>query len=120
MADWLASLAKLKREVPDDVLVLPSHNECFKGLHLRIDSLVRGQERALVRLRRALVEGKRAVDVFGSLFGRAIGEADVPLLGMATGESIACLNHLIQRGEVVCEDDAQGVAWYRMRAAALS
>ena len=52
MADWLASLAKLKREVPDDVLVLPAHNECFRGLHARIDALARGQERALERLRR--------------------------------------------------------------------
>ena len=26
MADWLASLAKLKRQVPADVLVLPAHN----------------------------------------------------------------------------------------------
>lgn len=37
MREWLESLAKLKREVPDDVLVLPSHNECFRGLHARLD-----------------------------------------------------------------------------------
>src|SRR6185295_16769246 len=36
MADWYASLAKLRREIPDDVLVLPSHNECFRGLHARL------------------------------------------------------------------------------------
>lgn len=28
MAEWLASLAKLKRQVPGDVLVLPAHQEC--------------------------------------------------------------------------------------------
>jgi hypothetical protein len=27
LGDWLASLARLRREVPDDVLVLPAHNE---------------------------------------------------------------------------------------------
>jgi hypothetical protein len=32
-----------------------------------------------------------------------------------TGESLACLNHLVQRTEVARELDAQGVAWYRMR-----
>ncbi len=115
MADWLASLAKLKREIPDDVLVLPSHNECFRGLHARVDHLERGQDRALERLRRTLDEPKRAIDVFGALFARGIGEADTSLLGMATGESLACLNHLWHRGEVTRELDAQGVAWYRSK-----
>jgi glyoxylase-like metal-dependent hydrolase (beta-lactamase superfamily II) len=112
MADWLASLAKLKREVPDDVLVLPAHNECFRGLHARLDWLARGQEVSLQRLRRTLAEPRRAVDVFPALFARSISESDVPLLGMATGESLACLNHLMHRGEVQREIDAEGVAWY--------
>ena len=114
MADWLASLAKLKREVPDDVLVLPAHNECFRGLHARIDSLARGQAVALDRLRRALASPQRAVDVFTALFARPIGEADVPLLGMATGESIACLNYLLHRNEVRREVDSDGRAWYQL------
>lgn len=114
MADWLASLDKLKREVPDDVLVLPAHNECFRGLHARIDSLVRGQTRALDRLRRTLAEPRRAVDVFGALFARSISEADVHLLSMATGESLACLNYLLHRGDAVRTRDEHGVDWYRM------
>lgn len=118
MADWLASLAKLKREVPDDVLVLPSHNECFRGLHARIDRLQHGQERSLDRLRNALKTPKRAVDVFTSLFARSIAESDVPLLGMATGESLACLNYLRHRGEIACDVADDGVAWYRLTSAA--
>ncbi|MDP9919488.1 glyoxylase-like metal-dependent hydrolase (beta-lactamase superfamily II) [Variovorax boronicumulans] len=118
MADWLSSLAKLKREVPDDVLVLPSHNECFRGLHARIDRLQHGQERSLDRLRNALKTPKRAVDVFTSLFARSIAESDVPLLGMATGESLACLNYLRHRGEIACDIAADGVAWYRLTSAA--
>ncbi|MDP9876294.1 glyoxylase-like metal-dependent hydrolase (beta-lactamase superfamily II) [Variovorax boronicumulans] len=118
MADWLASLAKLKREVPDDVLVLPSHNECFRGLHARIDRLQHGQERSLDRLRNALKTPKRAVDVFTSLFARSIAESDVPLLGMATGESLACLNYLRHRGEIACDIADDGVAWYRLTSAA--
>ncbi|HOW47738.1 MAG TPA: MBL fold metallo-hydrolase, partial [Rubrivivax sp.] len=47
MSDWLASLAKLKAQVPDDVLVLPAHNEPFRGLHARLDYLAQGQERTL-------------------------------------------------------------------------
>jgi hypothetical protein len=99
--------------VPDDVLVLPAHNECFRGLHARIDKLHDGQLRALARLRDALGEPRRAIDVFACLFGRAIDPADVALLGMATGESLACLNHLLYRGDALREIDDAGVAWYR-------
>jgi hypothetical protein len=53
--------------------------------------------------------------VFGALFARAIGEADAGLLNLATGESQACLNYLLQRGEISREIDADGVAWYQRR-----
>ena len=118
MRGWLDSLAKLRREVPDDVLVLPAHNEPFRGLHARIDALASGQERSLNRLLRTLREPRRAVDVFGALFARPIAESDVPLLGMATGESLACLNHLVQRGDAVESLDAEGVRWFRATAGA--
>ena len=118
MSDWLTSLAKLKRLIPDDVLVLPAHGEAFRGLHARVDSLLRGQDVAFTRLRRSLQEPKRAVDVFSALFGRAITQADVALLGMATGETLACLNHLLHKGEVLRRQDAEGVAWYQVASAA--
>ena len=118
MADWLASLDKLQREVPADVLVLPSHGLCFHGLHDRIEALRRGHARSFERLRRSLDRPQRAVDVFPSLFGRAIPETDVQLLSMATGESLACLNHLLATGDAVREIDAEGTAWYRLSAAA--
>lgn len=117
LGDWLASLARLRREVPDDVLVLPAHNEPFRGLHARLDALDHGQRRALERLLRRLAEPRRAIDVFVALFGRPIPEVDVGLLGMATGESVACLNHLLQRGEISAELDDAGVRWYRARPA---
>ncbi len=117
LADWLDSLDKLQREVPDEVLVLPSHGEPFRGLHRRLDALRRGQHLALQRLRRTLGESpKRAIDVFGALFARQIPETNVPLLGMATGESLACLNWLLARGEARCEEGADGVARYRLAA----
>jgi glyoxylase-like metal-dependent hydrolase (beta-lactamase superfamily II) len=114
LGDWLASLGKLRREVPDDVLVLPSHNEPFRGLHARLDYLANSQHRALDRLRHALATPKRAVDVFAELFSRPIG-SESSLLGMATGESVAHLNYLLHRDEAVKEIDTDGVAWYRVR-----
>ncbi len=111
MRDWLESLAKLKREVPDDVLVLPSHNDCFRGLHARLDYLAASQLRTIDRLAKTLQEPKRAVDVFTALFGRAIDQTDAGLLNLATGESLACLNYLVHRGEAKRSLDDAGVAW---------
>ncbi|MEO9229796.1 MAG: MBL fold metallo-hydrolase [Devosia sp.] len=113
LADWLASLRKLREQVPDDVLVLPAHNECFHGLHARLDYLERSQLRVLQRLERALAEPRRVIDVFPTLFNRAIGEPDMTQLGLATGEAIACLNYLAFEGRVRREADGHGVVWYK-------
>ena len=114
MQDWLHSLDKLRREVPDDVLVLPSHNDCFRGLHARLDYLAASQRRSLDRLLKTLKEPRRVVDVFSTLFGRRIEEGDAGLLNLATGESLACLNYLLHRGEVHRRLDDSGVAYYQM------
>jgi glyoxylase-like metal-dependent hydrolase (beta-lactamase superfamily II) len=114
LGEWLASIDKLRRTVPDDVLVLPAHNEPFRGLHARLDALERGQQVALERLERTLGEKpRRAVDVFGALFGRPIEATNIALLSMATGESVACLNRGVHRGRVRRDIDDAGVAWYR-------
>lgn len=108
LGDWLASLAKLRAVLPPDTLVLPSHGEPFRGLHDRLGALERGHHVALKRLRRALSEPRRAVDVFSSLFARPVGEG---LHDMATGESLAHLNHLTRRGLATRSTDADGV-WH--------
>lgn len=114
MSEWMASIEKLRSEVPDDVLVLPSHNEPFRGLHLRLDRLAEGQHKAFNRLRETLAsEPRRVVDVFGALFSRPISESDTGLLGMATGETLACLNYLIARGEAT-RTLRDGVHWYAL------
>lgn len=115
MRDWLDSLQKLKRKVPADVLVLPSHNEPFYGLHARLDQLGADHERAFGRLKLALQQPHRMVELSGALFGRPIGEDNIPLLHMATGETMACLNHLIYRGEVQRALDDDGVQRYFLR-----
>lgn len=110
LADWLSSLARIRSKVPGDVLVLPAHNDPFTGLHARIDHLIAGHERSLERLLARLAEPQRVVDVFGVLFRRAIGPG---LLGLATGEALAHLNCLINRGLAVRAADEGGVNWYR-------
>lgn len=110
LGQWLESLTKIRCEVPDDVLVLPAHNEPFRPLHARLEHLDRSHRRALERLRGMLEDGpKRAIDLFGALFARRI---DQDLLPLATGECLANLNYLLQRGLVTVDEDTDGVAWY--------
>ena len=117
LKEWYASLDKLAREVPNDVLVLPSHNEPFYGLHERLESLRSGQNRALDRLREAMAAGhKRIVDAFPALFKRPIGEQDPQQLSLATGEAVACMNFLMSQGAVECTVDEHNVAWYSVKA----
>ena len=110
LEEWLESLASIGQRVPDDVLVLPSHNEPFHGLHARLEALVTGHEQRLVRVQEELATPQRAIDLFGVLFRRRVG---VDMLSMATGECVAHLNCLIGRGLAARERDASGVAWYR-------
>ncbi|HEY6822897.1 MAG TPA: MBL fold metallo-hydrolase [Steroidobacteraceae bacterium] len=110
LQEWLESLASIAERVPDDVLVLPSHNEPFRGLHARLNTLISGHEQRLALMHEQLATPKRAVDLFGVLFRRRVG-AD--MLIMATGESVAHLNCLIERQLAVRELDSTGVAWYR-------
>lgn len=111
LKDWLDSCAKLKAALPADVLVLPAHNEPFRGAHDRLDALIRGHEVALKRLKQRLEQApRRVVDVFPAIFGRQIGE---DVLSMASGEALAHINCLIGRGEAVGRADQDGVVWYR-------
>jgi glyoxylase-like metal-dependent hydrolase (beta-lactamase superfamily II) len=110
LSEWLKSLASIRERVPDDVLVLPSHNQPFRGLHARLDALIAGHEERLARMHQELATPKRTVDVFGVLFRRRIGP---DMLIMATGESVAHLNCLIARRQAASELDASGVTWYR-------
>lgn len=110
LGDWLASLERMKTVFPDDVLVLPSHGEPFRGVQARLDALLRGHHLALKRLERSLRAPRRAVDVFGSLFARPVGDG---VRAMATGESLAHLNHLLRLRRIERTRDADGVDWWR-------
>jgi glyoxylase-like metal-dependent hydrolase (beta-lactamase superfamily II) len=109
LSDWINSCRKLKATIPEDVLVLPAHNEPFYGAHKRLDALVDGHERALGRLLTKLEEPRKVLDTFTTLFARTI-EKDS--LGMATGEALAHLNCLKKRG-LVTSVQADGTTLYR-------
>ncbi|MDE2421290.1 MAG: MBL fold metallo-hydrolase [Gammaproteobacteria bacterium] len=109
--DWLKSLTKVKEIVPDNVLVLPSHNEPFYGLHARIETLVDGHLTSLNHLQDILQQRQRAIDVFPALFHRKIG-IDPVTLSLATGEALAHINYLIAKSLVTIEVDTDDIKWY--------
>ncbi|MBO6544574.1 MAG: MBL fold metallo-hydrolase [Alphaproteobacteria bacterium] len=114
LQDWIDSCRKIKAALPEDTLVLPAHNEPFYGLHRRLDALVEGHEDGLTKLNEMLVEPKRAIDVFPALFKRKIGP---DVFFMATGESLAHLACLRERGDIKVTRDDKGVDWYEKSAA---
>jgi glyoxylase-like metal-dependent hydrolase (beta-lactamase superfamily II) len=110
LAEWLDSLETLRRRVPEDVLVLPAHGRPFRGAHARAAALIAGHRAGLERLEALCREPIRAVDAFPALFSSAIDENN---LIMATGESIAHLNYLLESGRIQAETDENGIKWYR-------
>jgi len=111
LADFLDSLAVLRR-LPGDCLVLPSHGRPFRGLHRRIDQLVRHHEERLDRALEACARPATAVEVMAVLFERRL---DAHQLSFAVGESVAHLNHLIARGELERDLDDAGRHLYCRR-----
>ena len=111
LSDWMSSIERIRERVEPSVLVLPAHNEPFRGLHLRLDALANGHLVGLDKLRERLAQPQRVVDVFSALFRRPIGSGRE--LTLASGESIAHLNYLIGRGEAERTLGDDGVYWYR-------
>jgi glyoxylase-like metal-dependent hydrolase (beta-lactamase superfamily II) len=110
LKDWIDSCVKLRDMLPGDMLVLPSHNEPFRGAPLRLQELIDGHESGLEKLLTLCETPKRAVDVFPALFRAKITSGN---FGMATGESLAHLNCLRARGRVERCADANGIDWYK-------
>jgi glyoxylase-like metal-dependent hydrolase (beta-lactamase superfamily II) len=113
LGEWLASIATLRAALPDTLLVLPAHGEPFTGLHARLDRLAAGHAKGLQRLRRSLAEPRRVMDLFGALFARPI-DARSEVLGLATGETVAHLNHLRARGELAVTVGDDGAWRFRL------
>ena len=96
LGDWLESIETL-RAIDPDILVLPAHNEPFTGLHIRLDQLKEDHEDKLAKLLLFCAEPRTAVDSFATLFRKPIGDSDY---GIATGEAVAHLHWLEERGKI--------------------
>ncbi|MGI9248950.1 MAG: MBL fold metallo-hydrolase [Woeseiaceae bacterium] len=112
LKEWFASLEKLKTLLPSDVLVLPAHGKPFRGAYHRLDCLAKEHTDRLDSLLEICQEPMRVVDVFPSLFKSTINDNNRI---MATGEAISHLNYLCESGDMIAEQDADHVTWYRCR-----
>jgi len=110
LKEWLDSCAMLIQRLPADVLVLPSHGQVFFGAHPRLQRLIDGHEKSLLKLLDACQQPQRNVDLFSQLFRREIND---DVLTLAVGETQAHLNYLVAKKSLQSSIDENGAAWYQ-------
>jgi glyoxylase-like metal-dependent hydrolase (beta-lactamase superfamily II) len=111
LAEFLDSLQGI-RALPDEALVLPSHNEPFRGLHERIDELGRHHEERLDKLVSLIDAPKTAMEIARGLFTRPLDQHQT---GFAIGETLSHLHMLRARGGATRHADPDGI-WRYERA----
>ncbi len=106
---FLDSVARY-RDLPEDVLVLPSHGKPFRGAHRRVGALEKHHEDRLGELIQALKEKPRsACELLGVLFRRPL---DAHQTFFAMGEAIAHLHYLYYAGRATRRVEADGIMRY--------
>lgn len=101
------------RELPEDVLVLPSHGKPFRGAHRRVAQLETHHQARLQELTQSLREKpKSAAELLGVLFRRPL---DAHQTFFAMGEAIAHLHYLYYAGRAQRQVDADGIMRYATR-----
>jgi glyoxylase-like metal-dependent hydrolase (beta-lactamase superfamily II) len=109
---FLDSLARY-RELPADVLVLPSHGKPFRGAHERVAQLENHHRERLAALKEVLAkEEKSAGDLLTVLFRRKL---DPHQVFFAMGEAIAHLHYLYYAGDAKRAAGADGIMRYATR-----
>jgi glyoxylase-like metal-dependent hydrolase (beta-lactamase superfamily II) len=106
LARYLDSLETLRRRVPADVLVLPSHNLPFYGLDTRIDQLAAHHAARLAEIEIACATPHSTMEIVPLLFRRKL---DAQQLGFAIGEALAHLHYLTAAGKLVRSERVDGV-----------
>jgi glyoxylase-like metal-dependent hydrolase (beta-lactamase superfamily II) len=106
---YLRSLDKLKRTLPEDVLVLPGHNLPFIGLGVRADELIAHHEaRCMAILEACKVKPQTVAELVPVIFGRRID--DPHQLVFAFGEALAHVNRIIRDGAARIVQTPRGLA----------
>ena len=96
---------KLRAALPPDILVLPSHNLPFHGVHQRIDELAAHHRARCDEVVAACARPMSAADLMPILFRRQL---DRHQIGFALGEALAHLHYLEGQG-VLARETGGGV-----------
>jgi glyoxylase-like metal-dependent hydrolase (beta-lactamase superfamily II) len=106
LARYLASLKKLRQALPSDLLVLPSHNLPFRGVHIRIEELAAHHHARCAEVIDACARPHSAAELMPVLFKRKL---DRHQTGFALGEALAHVHYLIGQGELTRTTGGDGV-----------
>jgi len=105
---FLDSIARY-RELPADMLVLPSHGKPFRGAHERVEQLERHHQERLGELVESLQKPKSAAELLSVLFRRPL---DAHQTFFAMGEAIAHLHYLYYAGRAKRAQGDDGIMRY--------
>ncbi|HEV7477639.1 MAG TPA: MBL fold metallo-hydrolase [Burkholderiales bacterium] len=110
---FLDSIARY-RELPQDVLVLPSHGRPFRGAHTRVAELERHHQEKFEILSGVLrARPQSAGELLGVLFPKR--KLDLHQTFFAMGEAIAHLHYLYYAGRATREPGDDGIMRYATR-----
>lgn len=97
MLGWLESHEKFKKMLPNDILVLPAHNNPFYGVQERLQQLIDHHEDRMLLLEESCRTPQSAIDLLPHLFKRKLEDYS---LFMGLGECIAHLHCLMGRNRI--------------------
>jgi glyoxylase-like metal-dependent hydrolase (beta-lactamase superfamily II) len=105
---FLDSIARY-RDLPKDVLVLPSHGKPFRGAHDRVEQLEKHHRDRLGELLESLNKPQSAAELLSVLFRRPL---DAHQTFFAMGEAIAHLHYLYYAGRATRAKGDDGIMRY--------
>jgi glyoxylase-like metal-dependent hydrolase (beta-lactamase superfamily II) len=109
LADYIRFLQNLDY-MEDDILVLPSHDRPYRGLHERRADLIAHHHERFDLALEVCAEPSTAADVMYKMFKRQL---DAHQSRFAIGEALAHLNYLVEDGQLDRSLDDDGVWRYR-------
>lgn len=113
-ADPLGDYLETNRQfldLPEGVLVLPSHGLPFRGLHARVEQIAAHHDERLDHLAGALAEAHTTMEALDALFPRKLDPFQTMF---AIGETVAHLNRLVQSGRARRDRGDDGRYRYRL------
>ena len=110
LGDWISSCEKLRDRIPQQVTILPAHQEPFRNNPARMQYIIDEHQIQLDVLRTALVDPQNVTSARRHLFDRKLDPVQKVL---ATGETMAHLRYLTESGEVKEWLDDDGIIWFQ-------